>query len=330
MRPSLYTTIVVACLATAVSPAYGASVDNANQEQKRAAQKMFEAADELYESGRYAEAAQAFRASHDLVASPNSRLMVARSLREIGKLAEAYREYVGTVSDAEASGGRYPEAQATANAEAAALRSQLAFLVVKEGKADSLRIGDQSVPLPQSEPIAVEPGSLKLELLAQGRLLLEEEVTLSAGDEHVVGDAPSSAAARSTNEPKASAKPDSAPLLPPGPAAEPNHGMRTAAYVAGGVGIAGLASFGVFGYLTRSQFNSLEQDCPDATCPPNSADEVDRGRLYQTVANVSLGVGVLGAALGTTLYFLSEPDDERSSTMGVRLAPGQISFRGDF
>jgi len=53
------------CLALAVSllpaSARATGVESAAGEQKRAAQKMFEAADGLYESGRFNEAAQAFR-----------------------------------------------------------------------------------------------------------------------------------------------------------------------------------------------------------------------------------------------------------------------------
>jgi tetratricopeptide (TPR) repeat protein len=93
-------------------------------EHRKAAQKMFEAGDALYEAGRYEEAAEAFRQSHSLVKSPNSRLMFARSLRELGKTEEACVEYRGTRDDATESGGRYPEALQAATAELSALESQ--------------------------------------------------------------------------------------------------------------------------------------------------------------------------------------------------------------
>jgi hypothetical protein len=41
------------------SSASAEEIDAATADQRRAAQKMFEAGDELYESGRYAEAVQA-------------------------------------------------------------------------------------------------------------------------------------------------------------------------------------------------------------------------------------------------------------------------------
>jgi tetratricopeptide (TPR) repeat protein len=85
---------------------------------------MFEAGDALYEGKRFEEAADAFRQSHSLVNSPNSRLMLARSLRELGRKAEAAVEYRGTIEDAQSSAGRYPEAKQAATAELDALDAE--------------------------------------------------------------------------------------------------------------------------------------------------------------------------------------------------------------
>jgi len=93
-------------------------------EQRSAAQKLFEAGDTLYEAGKFADAVQAFRQSHALVQSPNSQLMLARSLRELGNTTEACEVFRATVAAAANSGGRYPEAQKAAVAELAALESQ--------------------------------------------------------------------------------------------------------------------------------------------------------------------------------------------------------------
>lgn len=106
--------------------AHAATPASATEDEKRAAQKMFEAGDGLYESGRFEDAIAAFKNSHDLVSSPNSRLMLARSLREAGRNSEACREFRGTIGDAEASGGRYPEALQAAQSELKALEAQMA------------------------------------------------------------------------------------------------------------------------------------------------------------------------------------------------------------
>jgi len=94
-------------------------------EQRSAAQKLFEAGDTLYEARKFADAVQAFRQSHALVQSPNSQLMLARSLRELGNETEACEVFRATIEAAAKSGGRYPEAQKAAVAELAALESQI-------------------------------------------------------------------------------------------------------------------------------------------------------------------------------------------------------------
>ncbi|MGC4065525.1 MAG: hypothetical protein QM784_12945 [Polyangiaceae bacterium] len=116
--------LVLLCVVGASDVAHASGdTQTPTAEQRKAAQKMFEAGDALYEAGRFEEAAEAFRQSHSLVKSPNSRLMLARSLRELGKTEEACVEYRGTKDDASQSGGRYPEALQAATAELSALES---------------------------------------------------------------------------------------------------------------------------------------------------------------------------------------------------------------
>lgn len=234
-------------------------------EQRRAAQKMFEAGDELYESGRYAEAVEAFRNSYQLVKSPNSRLMLARALRDQGQHEEAIREYEGTIQDAKDSGGRYPEALGAATAELEAISQQTT-----------------STPPPTGE-----------------------------------SKSPETAATQPTPPPAPAPTPVAAPPQPP---PEKSKAWRTAAYVSGGVGVAGLAAFGVFALLNRSAYQDLKDSCPDDSCPESKADRIDIGQRYQLFANVGLAVGVLGLATGTTLYFVAP--DESPSQDSLALSAG--------
>ncbi len=315
------------------TPAWSVSVDDATAEQRSAAQKMFEAGDELYEGGRYDEAARAFRASYGVISSPNSRLMLARSLRDAGQLVEAFVEYQGTIADANASGGRYDEALTSATAEVQAVRAKLAFVEVNAAsasQADELRLGSRSVSLSGATEVPVEPGEVTVGLFRSGNAVLTETVALAAGDHHTVGTGRSGPAAAPKDGAKPKRAPRSEPLTPPEPAPEPNSTLRTGAYVAGGVGIAGLASFGVLGLLARGKRDSLDDACPQGTCPRSSSDDIDQGRLYQTLANVGLGIGVLGLAAGTTLFVLSSPDTPESAALRVELGPQRVDLTGRF
>lgn len=126
MTRRLRSLLLAALFVGLTQSALGAPPSSVTEEEKRAAQKMFEAGDGLYESGRYEDAVAAFKNSHQLVASPNSRLMLARSLRESGNNAEACEQFRGTIQDAEASGGRYPEALQAAQSELGALEAIIA------------------------------------------------------------------------------------------------------------------------------------------------------------------------------------------------------------
>src|SRR5262249_45490570 len=84
-------------------------------------------------------------------------------------------------------------------------------------------------------------------------------------------------------------------------------GLRKAAYIAGGAGAAGLATCAIFGALEKSSYNELKDACHGGPCPPERADDIATGRSRQTIANVGLGVGVVGLAAGVALYLVSAP-----------------------
>src|SRR5436190_21382129 len=84
------------------------------QDEKAGAQKTFEAGTKLYDAHRYKEALTALRASYQILPSPNSRLMIARCLRELGNNREAYREYEAVAAEAREKGDKYASAASAA------------------------------------------------------------------------------------------------------------------------------------------------------------------------------------------------------------------------
>jgi hypothetical protein len=318
--------------------AEGASLDEASKEQNVAAQKAFEAADVLYDAKHYTEALAAFRASHGVVRSPNTRLMIARSLRELGRLGEAYAEAKAALAEAEAVSERHPRYAETARAAREDLRGlepRVGFVKVDLAKAadDGLtaKIGERSFEVAAlSESIAVTPGKTTVVVTATGPKEFRRDVAVEAGaTQTVIVDF---AAPRSTDSGK---DPEPSPPEPPPKTAEgtasaaPDNSMRTWAYVAGAAGAAGLVTFGVFGLLNNSSYSSLEDDCPGGRCPPGRNDDIDAGRRHQLIANVGLGVGIVGLAAGTTLFVLSSRSSEQPQT-ALRVTPGAVSFERRF
>ena len=79
---------------SAMRAAHAAAADpvNATPVQREQAQARFMRGKLFFDAKKYSEALTEFRASLDIVASPNTRLALARCFREMGKLVEAYVE----------------------------------------------------------------------------------------------------------------------------------------------------------------------------------------------------------------------------------------------
>jgi hypothetical protein len=79
--------------------------------------------------------------------------------------------------------------------------------------------------------------------------------------------------------------------------------LRPWAYVAGGVGAAGVIGFAVFGALGKSR----ESDLKDSCSPRCSSDDIDSVKSKYHLADISLGVGIVGLGTGVALFLLSQP-----------------------
>jgi hypothetical protein len=303
-------------------------VQSAEREQRAGAQKTFEAGSKLYDTRHYEEALAAFRASYQIVASPNSRLMVARCLRDLGRSAEAYREYDAVAAEASRRGDRYKSTAEAATEERDELKPKIALLTVRVADAPpevTVKVGQGTLAAGEiGTALPFDAGAVVVTAEAPDGATARAEVTLTAG-------AASTVELRLVKKAEA---PIAAPVAPasvgPKPASSSPSPLRTWAYVAGGVGGAGLITFAIFGTMTASKYSSLESACPDKQCPPDKQGDVDAGRTYQTVANVGLAVGLVGIAAGTTLFVLSlnEPKDEHATTVAFGL--GSATVGGHF
>jgi hypothetical protein len=103
------------------------------------------------------------------------------------------------------------------------------------------------------------------------------------------------------------------------PAADqPSH---TAAYVVGGIGVAGLVTGVVAGLIVLSKKSTVDSECVGKVCSQAGVNAASSGKTFGVVTTVGLLTGALG--LGTATYlFLSAPSTEnpRSSAyvLGIR------------
>jgi hypothetical protein len=303
---------------TVPAGAQGASIDSATAEQKQTASKAFEAGMKAVKHKKHDEAYAAFKNSYDAVASPNSHLMMARELVELGRLEEAWAEYEKTAAEADAAAAsdkKYESAAQSARNEQNELKKKIGLLVLKVSPEPGSRVTVRGKEIPQGswdKPVPVTPGSATVTFIAADGKETTKEVEAAAGSETPVDLAPQAAtpatASSSETSGEASAKLDTSGSKP---------SLRTWAYVAGGVGIAGVATFAIFGLMNNAKHSKLQDNCNNGQCPADLQSDADAGKRYQTIANIGLVVGVVGLGTGTVLYLISGKQNKEKAARHV-------------
>lgn len=266
------------------------------QGREALAQRRFEDGLAAREAGDHEGALEAFRASNELFESPNSRLMVARSLRDLGRRAEAWGEYRLAAARARERAARDPRYAATAEAasrEADSLLPAIARLRVRLDGPDDATIEVQGRAFPSAalgEDVAVDPGELTVRASAPGHLDAELALTLAAGEEREVALALEAAPAAAPIE----GEQDDFPFEPLG-------------WTSVGLAAVGAALFAAFYALAQERFDAATVACgtPPTACPPSIAATIDEGRAFEAATNASWIGGLGFAAIGVTLLLVA-------------------------
>ncbi|MDP9002807.1 MAG: hypothetical protein M3O46_22185 [Myxococcota bacterium] len=331
---------VLACaiLVPSVGHAAGVSPFDATPAQKKDATDHFMVGKRALESRNLDKAVAELRASLQIVDSPNARLELARALRDSDHLGDAWAEYwraAETATRLAPKEERYAKTAEAATSEREELARKLAFIEVTVTHAPvdvTLNVGGHIVPSDDwAGPLVVAPGSVDVVLTnGAGVELARRSVTAAIGQTAPVTlDAEPSPIAKAEVEASDDDKTDTSDRTPPQPAVSPSNrrNLRPYAYVAGAIGVAGLATFTVLGLLSNSTYDDLKNACPRG-CPPSKRSEIDRGSLEQTIANVGLGVGLVGLAAGTTMFFLSTSGNTPTAATAIIVGPGYLAVRG--
>jgi hypothetical protein len=255
--------------------------------------------------------------------------MVAVTLVELGRKAEAYElldDVVRLAEVAAAHDPKYKNAAAAARDKQAPLRSEIGLVTVVGAAAlaqpgATLSINGRTIaPERWSTPIAVAPGPVSVALSGEQT----RETTVVAGGQVTV-DLGQAAAG---------------PSPPPDDIADSDapFDRMMVVYISGGVGAAGLLSFAIFGGIALGKFNSLDADCPNRQCNIDRQGDADSGATFQAVANVSLGVGIVATCVAGAFLTWELLDDggdegdasEASPQATLGFGPGSLMLNGTF
>ena len=324
---------LAASLAAPSVRAAGVDPGVATPVQREQAQARFQRGKELFTARSYGPALVEFRASLEIVASPNTRLYSARCYRQMGKLVEAYVEFGRTSVDARehlAEDNRYQKSGEAAELERKDITPMLGFLSVSIGhpsESTTLKVGQDDIRRAGwSEPIPRMPGPVEVIVTSPGKDPLRQTVELVAGDKQLIAfDAQADGPAFVPPQAVASIAPAT-----PVTTSSSREGLRPFAYVAGGIGVVGLATFAIAGLSSKSTYDDLAAACPSGPCPVSRQADIDSGKRTQTIANVGLVVGALGLAAGVTLFVVSTKPSAKPASAAFVVSPSWVGMRGAF
>ncbi|MEJ7733313.1 MAG: tetratricopeptide repeat protein [Polyangiaceae bacterium] len=308
-----------------------------SKEQVKKATGHFEKGSRLYDQKKFALALTEFKSSYDSVKSPNSHLYVARCMAALGETREAWLEFDATANEADERAKteeKYVPTRDTARLERDELNAKIGLVTVEVKNADptaKLRVAGNDVAAERwGKPVPVAPGDVEVVLEPASGAAVRQQVAVAAGESKQVSvDAAPPAAPVPVAATSADADVDAG--LP-----TDRSKLRPWAYVAGGVGVAGLVMFTVAGLMSRSTYSELEDSCGNGPCASERQSDIDAGQTQQTLANVGLVVGIVGVGAGVTLFFLSRggsvapPTETGKVTLTPEIGLGRAGVRGTF
>jgi hypothetical protein len=199
-------------------------------------------AKERRDADKFSEALALFKQSYDAVSSPNSHMMIGRTLVKLGQLPDACRELTMTMQQATVTGAlqkKYKMTISAAQKELDDIKDKLAYVTLQPGS--KVQIQGQNVTATRwLEPQPVMPGTVVVEAqFASGRHVTKQ-LMLKPGEttEVAVEPPPETPTTTSTVAPGSVSPSD----LVNGSAA-PGVSRKTLGYIFGAVGIAGVGAF---------------------------------------------------------------------------------------
>ncbi|MDC0742911.1 hypothetical protein [Polyangium mundeleinium] len=294
-RPLAAALTLVAAIALAPGPAAAQGGD-----KKAIAEAAFVRGRELMDQGKPAEACPKFEESSRLDPSVGAFLNLGLCNEQLGRTATAWARYKEAATLAHATGDtdRLRIAEEFAGKLAPKLsrlridaETPAAGLVIK-------RNGEVVGAALLGDPIPVDPGEHTIGATAPGFLSWSTKIVVGKDADAKTVSVPALVAAPNV-------KPVEKETSDAPPAASGTNGLRIAAFVAGGVGVAALGVGAVFGGLASSDVGKADPLCPEKKCNAEGFALIEGAQTKALASTIGFGVGGAALAAGVVLFFVS-------------------------
>jgi hypothetical protein len=311
---------------TLIARAAGADPSAAD---RATARTLAQEGQQALDAKKFSAAADKFTRADQLVHAPTLLLGLARAQLGMNKLVEAQESYNRIIREGVAQGSprSWSKALEDATKEVDAITARLPWVTISVLGPTNPEVVIDSTPVPNASlgvKRPVNPGSHTIKASAEGFNPSEKTMMFAEGQSISVNleleQAPTEAA------------PVAAPQTPEAPAPS-GGGRKTAAFVALGLGGAGLAVGGVAGILAMSKHTQLKQACPDGVCDPTTQGAaLDSYHTVGTISTIGFIAGGVGVAAGAILL-LTQPKDSAppaAANWSPFIGVGSAGVRGTF
>jgi hypothetical protein len=295
------------------------------------ARQLGQQAQAAYDAGNYAESEKLWSAAAKLyAAAPTLTLGLARTQAKQGKVVaaqESYNRIIREWGSVASPPPAFKDALDAAKAEVGAVSAKVASVIVTVDGPPSPVVTIDGVTVPVAAlglKRPVDPGPHTVKASAEGFHPAQQPFQVGEG-------------ASAEVKLKLEKSPDVAVVPPPGGATTPGEpppaggkkSSNTLAYVAFGVGGAGLLVGAITGLIAVGKHGDLNDKCPGGTCPASEQSNVDSYKSMGTISTIGFIVAGVGGAAGVILLFTAPKETASAApsrfatvpTKGVTMTP---------
>lgn len=307
----------VAALASVISLSATATA------QDEVAAALFREGRELKKSGNYDAACPKFVQSYARDPKTGTAFNIADCDEHAGKLAKAFLLYQRVLTMLDEGDERLPIVMARIEG----LRARISRLSISaDPDATVRRDGEVVATASLGHAIPVDPGVHSVVVSKQGKTELRYELVLQEGELRELDtrakDAPATRPVDAAPPAVVPAKPAGAPR----PSTSPRSSSHVPAYVALGIGAAGITTSLIGGLGVISKKSTVSDHCNAAMqCDSEGLDAASAGKTYSAIGTIGFVAGLVGLGVGGYLLFWS-PDKETA----VGVAPDGLRLSRSF
>lgn len=274
-------------------------------------------------AGDWAGALARIQQAAQIKTTPQVRFHLARCKEQLGRLTEALGDY--RLSEYEAVRVNAAELNEIKNGRQS-LEKRVPKLVVTVSPAlidatvelDAIALGNIRL----GKPTPVDPGDhMLLVRMPDGQSFVKRIAVAEASTTKVELTPPAGFTYSPTQRKPESTLKSRAQVVPAEAAEQQNASdVPSWAWIAGGVGAAGLVSAPILWYVRQRALDDLKKHCDGATwnCNnPNLRGTQARGKWASIAAPVALGVGVIGLSVAAYGIFRRPASEDKSESPGV-------------